>query len=533
MSGHLALVPQGGAARSLRSYAALGDGAAMLVLLLLTVALRAPYLTSVPYAWDSVLYLRALDHFDARLHQPQPPGYLFYVASARLLRLLAHDPNRALVWLSALASGLAVAALYLLGRMLYGRTTGLIAALFLATSTTFWFYGEVAYPYTTLAAGSIVLALLALALRRGLLPGTRGAALAALVFGLLTGFRQDLALFLAPLFLAAFWGRPPRDWLAALGAGMLGVLAWFVPTAALSGGASGYLQATFRQAGNTGAATSVVTGGLHALRVNTSDLAIFLWRGLYLALAPLLYVLGRWLVAPRRADPGRWWLLLWLAPPLLVYTQGHIGDYGYTFSLLPGLLLLAARGVVLGARDVAALAGAVAPRGRAAAWSLAPLVAAAVLVAGNGELFVQHHAQLSVAGLRCFDTTMRARVELTRRHFPPGQTLIFASAYYQQVRYLLPEYPVWFYDPSTGQAAAQPIAPGTRYLLIFDEIIQPAGAGFQQLSLPCNGTPYFYAVVRPGDVARFDGARNTVAVARAPGAASGTAAPLDAVRSSE
>ena len=236
-----------GLSRWHRSAGRVADPALALLLGLLTIQTRRPYKLRLPYTWDSFLSIRALGHFDPTRHQPQPPGYLLYVATARLLLLWVGDPNRALVWVSILASGVAVAALYLLACLLYDRATGLVAAGLLLTAVAFWFYGEVAYPYTTLAVGSTVLAALALALRRSALPGARGVALFAFAYGLLAGFRQDLLLFLAPLALAVFWGRPRRHWLLAAAAGGLGLLLWLVPTAALSGGLPAYLRATLQQ----------------------------------------------------------------------------------------------------------------------------------------------------------------------------------------------------------------------------------------------------------------------------------------------
>jgi len=57
------------------------DFALALLLGLLTVQTRRPYKLRLPYAWDSLLYIRALDHFDPTIHQPQLPGYLLYVAT--------------------------------------------------------------------------------------------------------------------------------------------------------------------------------------------------------------------------------------------------------------------------------------------------------------------------------------------------------------------------------------------------------------------------------------------------------------------
>lgn len=500
------------------------DIAVAAALAFLTVATRYTYMMRLPYAWDSLLYIRAMDVFNPAIQQPQPPGYLSYVALARLLDAWLADPNRALVWVSVGAAGAAVGSLYLLAGLLYDRLTGLVAAGLLLTSVTFWFYSEIAYPYTTLAAGSVILALLALAVRRRLLPGARGAALASLAFGLVAGFRQDLLLFSAPLYLAALWGRPPRDWLAAGGAGALGVLAWLVPSAALSGGTTTYLDATLRQGGMATGGSGIFKSPA-ALRANVHVVAIFLWRGLYVALLPLAYLLARWLVSAGRArDPGRAWVLLWLSPPLAFYAFGHIGDYGYTLSMLPALLTLAARGTVRGARDAVALADTLlgarggrrrVPRGLAR-FAL-PIAVAAALVGGNAALFVRHQAQLSATGIRCFDASMQARLDIVRSRFPPAETLIFSSAYYQHVRYYLPRYPSWFYEPANGPSDQRTIPAGTRELVIFDETIRPAGdaPGVSAARLPCNGVPFYSIAVQAGDVVRFDGATLTITVRRA------------------
>ena len=47
--------------------------------------------------------------------------------------------------------------LYLAGREMFDRRTGIIAALLAATSSVFWFQGEIAAPYTTdLLASALV-----------------------------------------------------------------------------------------------------------------------------------------------------------------------------------------------------------------------------------------------------------------------------------------------------------------------------------------------------------------------------------------
>lgn len=499
------------------------DSALAIGLGLLTIGLRYPWMMQLPWAWDSVLYLRAVFLFNATIHQPQPPGYLLYVSLARVIDLFVQDDHRALVWVSALAAGLATGTLYLVGRLLYDRLTGLAAAGLLASSVTFWFYSEVAYPYTTLAAGTTILALIALALRFGLLPSAGGAAAAGLAWALLGGFRQDLLLFMAPLFLAAMWGRPARDWLAGLGAGVAGVVAWLLPTAALSEGLEKYLLAVLRQGGLVGGASSVFALGLEALQVNAQTLGLFLFKGLGFALPGLLYCALRWAIRPGTRDPGRRWLALWAGPPLAIYLLAHIGDYGYTFSVLPALMVLAGRGLVLAGRDIAragcSLASRLAVRSeyliRAGQWAL-PCLLAGTLVLGNAYLFVRHHSQLSAAGIACFDQTMAARLRIVRERFRPDETLIFSSAYYQHVRYFLPRYRSWFWEPAQGPVSERRIEPGIRWLVVFDELAHPAAGqtGFERVNLPCNQVPFYYARVEAGDVVRFDSPSLTVTVQR-------------------
>ena len=97
------------------------------------------------------------------------------------------------------AASLTVATLYLIGVLIFGRLVGLLTAGLALTSVSFWFFSELAYPYTVLALGSTLVALLCWLCRCFPWPP-----LAALAFGLLAGFRQDLLIFLGPLFAACY-----------------------------------------------------------------------------------------------------------------------------------------------------------------------------------------------------------------------------------------------------------------------------------------------------------------------------------------
>ena len=82
-----------------RGAAAAGAGVVFLIALLVRLPFGSEYL----WAWDSVLYARALEDFDVSAGRPHPPGYLFYVLSARVAAFLTGDANAGLVLVSIVA----------------------------------------------------------------------------------------------------------------------------------------------------------------------------------------------------------------------------------------------------------------------------------------------------------------------------------------------------------------------------------------------------------------------------------------------
>ncbi len=308
-----------------------------------TVATRVPFATAHLYAWDSTLYARALEHgfhvtADATMQSPHPPGYIWYVAVAAAVRLLARDSNAALVIVSVAASALAGASFYLIARRLVRESVAIVATGAFVLSPVMWLYSEVAYPYT-------VLALLSLVLGWWLVDGRRPIA-ASLALGILTGFRQDLLLVLGPLWLwrvAPLGGRRAALSLAALAGG---ALSWAVPTIALSGGLAEYVRALMDQSGMITSGALGATGA--ALPVNAVLLAEALFWGA-LPFALVLVADGGWHLVRlvRGASPTRprgiaLAFVLWTGPAVAFYLLVHIGEWGYVLAVLPPLTLAAA-----------------------------------------------------------------------------------------------------------------------------------------------------------------------------------------------
>src|SRR4030066_1507733 len=99
-----------------------------LSLFFITIITRIPWTSKLLYHWDSVQFALALKKYDITLHQPHPPGYFFYVMLGRLLNLLINDANTVFVSISVIFSGLAVAAIYHLGKEISDKKIGIIAA---------------------------------------------------------------------------------------------------------------------------------------------------------------------------------------------------------------------------------------------------------------------------------------------------------------------------------------------------------------------------------------------------------------------
>lgn len=368
--------------------------------------------TTFLYAWDSVLYARAIERFavdlDPLVQRPHPPGSLFYVLAARAAALVTGDPNAALVAVSALCGGLAGLVALVVGRALFGTAAGVTAAAVLATSPLAWQYGAVAYPYTLLAALVGALGPL-LWWSRG--HGTRDVALVSAVFGLAAGFRQDVLLVLGPLWVFTAWRGPRAAAVSAL-AVAAGALTWIVPSAAASGGIARYADMVVRQW--TGAAGSAVETNVAITGVGLAALLFAAWP---------FALIGAWQVA---RDPClRPLFLLWTLPALALYLFVHVGVGGYVLSLAVPLAVLAG----VGAAHLA----------RAARW--APIVAAAVALAclANASWFLTADV-ISAAELRRRDDDLRARIAFVRTR-SPTDTLIVAAADRLHALYYLAGYP--------------------------------------------------------------------------------------------
>ena len=311
-----------------------------------TALSRLPFHTPLLHSHDAVNYALALEHFDMRLHQPQPPGYPLYVLLGQAFQLLFPDHLAALLALSIVFSGLAVVAIYLVGRAMFGRQAGVVAALLAATSAVVWFQGEITVPYAPDMFASAIVGWLCYRLSEA--PSGNGVWWAALAVGLAGAFRLQTFLFLFPLFLYALRGQPRRRAVGGiLVAGAIFGL-FFIPAVLLSGGPAAFLLAMRRTVPIFWSARTLTrsTRWDRFMR-NTNIILRYTFRAMG-EWALLLLPLG--VLASARS--WRLWrehrlcfLALWVLPTWIVYFLIWPGNPGTILVCIPPFFLLAGAGL--------------------------------------------------------------------------------------------------------------------------------------------------------------------------------------------
>jgi hypothetical protein len=467
------------------------DALVVALLVAATLLTRLPFRTSMLFNWDSANFALATRLYDVTQHQPHPPGYLLFVALGKLLLLVTGDANAALVTVALVLSIFVPPLTYLLGAAMFSRLTGIVAALLVLTSVTFWSYGGLALAYPALGLFSTWVAWSAY---RTTWLGDRGAWLPlGIAYGIGGGFRPDLLVFLGPIWLAGLvrlgWRRIAASvLLAALSVGF-----WAIPTVALSGGLDRYMAVlaayTDRDVLDRYSSTR---GGFGALAYNVRDVVSYAWYALYATALPLMA--GVVALVIRRPRPDARWLFFatWLAPVLTFYVVVHIGDPGYAFIFLPALAILAGQAIVgiaswlAGSRSVGAA-----------------VAVAAVLAAINAGIFLLYPRQLTAPGIHQSDADVAAKIRAIRSMPNDGSILLLSYDSYRHLQYYLPEWEssLWV-DPFAAAPVTTELPPTVEAIVLVDNRLN-AERGNRVGATPVETAPMTQIPVKPGQTLTF------------------------------
>ncbi len=456
-------------------------------LALAALATRLPFRSQFLYHWDSVNFALSLEHYDVRLHQPHPPGYLLYSMLVRLVNAVVHDANASLVWISLFSGALSVLALYWLGTIMFGRSVGQGAALLALTNPLHWFYNQVALSY---ALEFLLVTILAGLFYLQLLGGRQTWFWSAILLGIAGGIRQNDLVFLLPLWLVSLWPLAWKQRVTSCVTLVITISIWAWPMMALSGGPTEYLAAL--RAESSGIANESSLLSFQQLALNSVRMATYLGYGLLLGAVPLLWG-ARSLIRARRValnDPRAWVLTLWTVPSVCFYILVHLRQPGHIFTFLPAVILLTA----LATQKLGqCLDGAGCAWQRMLAITLAVVNGLFFLLAPT-SLFNSEQLPLQTPSRQTIaqrDRFLGERIAYIQTHFDPTSTVILAGGLnFRHPEFYLREFQETALSYQLGQEATL-LPHRVHTLVFFDDTVwrqYTASPELDRLPLPSGAT---------------------------------------------
>ncbi|MCE7699054.1 MAG: glycosyltransferase family 39 protein [Methanobacterium paludis] len=179
-------------------------------LTILTVVTRVPFVSKYLFEWDSVNFALSFNKYDIAMQQPQSPGYILYVYLGKVVNSIFHDPNTTMVFISIVFSILTVLLVYFLAKQILSQKIAIISALLLIFSPIFWFYGEITTIYPVESFLAVLIVYTSYQILRG---KTRFIYISALTLGIAGGFRQELIIFMLPLWLYCLHHHFRENWI--------------------------------------------------------------------------------------------------------------------------------------------------------------------------------------------------------------------------------------------------------------------------------------------------------------------------------
>lgn len=299
-------------------------------LLLTRVPVAAEYLSI-----DNVNLAFALEEFNPHLHQPQPPGYPFFVLFAKIVNVLFRDAERTFVVVSVLVSALSLPVLYLLASRMFNAWAARAAVLLLLVNPVFWHSGLDGPLRPNLALFSLATGYCAWRAWNG---EERFVLLGAAALGVGSGFRPDLIAYLLPVWAISAWVGTRS--LKTVGSGALilaGIVAIWVGALAYAMGGAGELYQQFRSyAVEQSRPESMVLGA--GARQSLRQLSrLFTWNGLavvgWIWALPLLWLGAKSEVLSRGREVL--FIALWTLPGIGLQAALHVANPGHTLFSVP------------------------------------------------------------------------------------------------------------------------------------------------------------------------------------------------------
>jgi len=297
-----------------------------ILILLLLFALSVLFFSSqYLFNWDAGQFALGTENFNLSKHQPHPPGYFLFVYSAKALNYIFSNINLSFLIINFIAAGLAVYFFFKLILLISENPkTAFIITLLFIVNPVFWFYHNIANTYTFEALSIILTAFFtykAILGHKNTLIFNLGA------LALLSGFRPSIVFFALPLLIIQFIFAKQKIKNLLLGALTFIIIfsAWFFPfLTAINGFEQGF-EITKNQLWQ-----SAITASQKAQLIFLVKSLIFSFNIILLFLIFYLKKNIKFII-----EKKLYFFLISACLSCVFYTFVHIGEVGYTLSIIP------------------------------------------------------------------------------------------------------------------------------------------------------------------------------------------------------
>jgi hypothetical protein len=304
------------------------------LLLLTRIPAMASYLSI-----DNVNLALSLEKFDPRIHQPQPPGYPFFVLFGKAVNVVFRDAERTFAVISIIVTGLCFPAAFALGKRMFSQWAGAAAVLLLLVNPVVWHSSLDGPLRPHLALFSLLTAYCCWRCWNG---EKQFATWGAVALGVGSGFRPDLMAFLFPLWLISslVGTRSWRVMLQAFSVLSVIVLVWVGALVIAMGGMQTFLKVMLGYAVDQSKPESVVLGSSMIAWLRQIN-RLIIWNGL--AVVTWVWALPFYFRNRDRLPLGSaqgLFFLIWLVPGLIVQALIHVAAPGHTLFTVAALCVL-------------------------------------------------------------------------------------------------------------------------------------------------------------------------------------------------
>lgn len=418
-----------------------------LLLFILGIVTRVPFASRLLSDSDSTRFGLAMIEYDVAQMRPHAPGYILYVAFAKLIDLFVHDARVSLVCVSIVSGAFITAILYFLGKEMYGKWTGIISSLLLLTSPLFWFNNEMPLTYSLEGLFCIIFVFscykVILKEKGWLFPS-------AVMLGLTGGVRQHIVIMLLPLWLYAFKGYSIKKIILAFLFFGTVCLCWIAPMVMLTGGIQKYFSAVSGQFN-----TWVLNPSPFLFQIKTRGtiLATYMIFSLGLGIIPIIYFIGRFVrISNIVKDSNIKLLLLSVLPAIFFFIIVNIWNLGHVVFILPPLFVIIAESLRAISRDLEELARkfisekssiALKLLKRMVPYKATLSISAIILLTINTCIFLFDDTRVSYAAIKKNEAHLSELLRMTKHTFVPEKTIILTCHLSTQAAFYLPDYLIY------------------------------------------------------------------------------------------